>query len=249
MSLPISEKLIQRQINHWNHLRKFIQDDHQSPTPPSPGPVITISRLVGSGGRQLAENLATRLGIELQDQSLMEKIARDKNLEQSLLDQLDEAGINQADLWVRGVLNQRIFMRDQFHGALVQTVSRLASRGGVVFLGRGANLILRENATLRIRVIASRQNRLENLRRRLEISRAEARAILVETERRRDEFIRQIFKEDPGTPENFDLTINTDRLETETATEIILMALLDRKAWDRHEKKESPSAEGKSAKG
>ena len=156
----------------------------------------------------------------------MDNIARDKKLEQSLLEQLDESGINQADLWVRGVLNQRIFLRDQFHGALVQTVTRLAARGGVVFLGRGANLILRENATLRIRVVASRTNRLDRIRQRLQISRAEARAILVETERKREEFIRKVFKDDPGNPENFDLTINTDRLDSEAALEIALLALV-----------------------
>ncbi|MBU8869491.1 MAG: cytidylate kinase-like family protein [Gemmatimonadales bacterium] len=228
MSLLITDKLIQRQINHWNRLRNFLKDEPHPEPALKQGPVITVSRLVGSGGRTLAENLASRLDLELQDQSLMEKIAEDKNLEQSLLAQLDESGINQADLWVRGVLNQRIFMRDQFHGALVQTVSRLAARGNVVFLGRGANLILAENATLRVRVIASRQTRLDRIRLRLEISRAEARAILVEIERRREEFIRKIFKEDPGRPENFDLTINTDRLEPETAVEMVIMALLDR---------------------
>ena len=232
MPLSITETLIQRQINHWNRMREFLKKETPPPTE-TRGPVITVSRLVGSGGRTLAENLASRLGLELQDQSLMDSIARDKKLEQSLLAQLDEAGINQADLWVRGVLNQRIFLRDQFHGALVRTVTRLAARGGVVFLGRGANLILRENATLRIRVVASRENRLNRLRQRLEISRAEARAILVETERKRDEFIRKVFKEDPGRPENFELTINTDRLEPEAAVEIVLLALLVRQTAER----------------
>ena len=233
MTLPITEKLIQRQINHWNRLREFLQEDPSPQVPPSPGPVVTISRLVGSGGRTLAEALADRLGLELHDQSLIERIAEDKKLENSLLSQLDENAISQADLWVRGVLNRRIFLRDQFHGALVQTVTRLAVRGGVVFLGRGANLILREKATLRVRVIASRENRLDRLRRRLEISRAEARAILIETERKREEFIRKVFKEDPGLPENFDLTINTDRLDSEAAVEIILLALIGRQAESR----------------
>ena len=228
MPLPITETLIQRQINHWNRLREFLQDEPSSEIAPCPGPVITVSRMVGSGGRTLAEGLASRLGLELQDQSLIEKIAQDKKLESSLLAQLDEAAISQADLWVRGVLNQRIFLRDQFHGALVQTVTRLAARGGVVFLGRGANLILRESATLRIRLIASRQNRLDRLRHRLEISRAEARAILVETEGKREEFIRRVFKQDPGAPENFDLTINTDRLDSEATLETALVALVSR---------------------
>ena len=243
MTLSITETLVQRQINHWNRMREFLEEKTPPAQAESPRPVITVSRLVGSGGRALAEGLADRLGLELQDQSLMERIARDKNLEQSLLAQLDEAGINQADLWVRGVLNQRIFLRDQFHGALVRTVMRLAARGGVVFLGRGANLILRESATLRVRLVASPKIRLDRIRERLEISRAEARAILVETERKREEFIRKVFKEDPGRPENFDLTINTDRLEPEAVLEMVLVALLDRGMSNRELREKSSSAD------
>ncbi len=228
MPHPITERLIQRQINRWNRLRDFLHDEDSSPDIPPNGPVITVSRLVGSGGRTLAEGLAERLGLELQDQSLMEKIGRERKLEQSLLEQLDESGVNQADLWVRGVLNQRIFLRDQFHGALVRTVSRLAARGGVVFLGRGAHLILGENATLRVRVIASRNHRLDRLRARYEISRAEARAILSETDRKREEFMRKVFKTAPGRTEDFDLTLNTDRLDPEAALEMVLLALLNR---------------------
>lgn len=232
MPLPITETLIQRQINHWNRLRAFLQEAPEPDAKPIPGPVITISRLVGSGARTIATGLAERLGLELQDQQLMEKIARDKNLSQSLLAQLDEGRANQADLWVRGVLNQRIFLRDQLHGALAQTVTRLAARGGVIFLGRGAHLILGDNATLRVRIVASRPVRLERLRTRLEISRAEARAVVAETDRRRDEFIRQVFKEDPHRPENFDLTLNTDRIPPEAAIEQILLALLYRQTQD-----------------
>ena len=118
MSFPITETLIQRQINHWNRLREFLQEKPRDAPAESRGPVITVSRLMGSGGRTLAEGLSDRLGLELQDQSLMDNIARDKKLEQSLLEQLDESGINQADLWVRGVLNQRIFLRDQIRISL-----------------------------------------------------------------------------------------------------------------------------------
>lgn len=228
MPLPITETLIQRQINHWNRLRAYLREEAAPAPGPPAGPVVTISRLIGSGGRTLAQGLAGRLGLELQDQSLVERIARDRNLAQSLLEQLDEASINQADLWVRGVLNQRIFLRDQFHGALAQTVTRLAARGGVVFLGRGAHLILGENATLRVRVVASHRNRLDRLRRRLDVSRAEARAIVTETDRKRAEFIRKVFKEDPSRPENFDLTLNTDRLAPEAALETVMLAMLER---------------------
>lgn len=229
MSIPVYEKLIQRQIHSWNSLRRYLDDTRNAgPTPTAP--VITVSRQAGSGGRTLARTLATRLDLEYQGKSLVSRIAQDTQLEDSLIEQLDETAVNQANLWVSGVLNRRIFLKDQYHKALARVVTALAARGGVVFLGRGANLILGENATLRIRVTAPIGQRTKRIQERLRISRAEARAVLEEIDRNRAEFIRQVFRAEPGQPENFDLTINAERFSTETMVEIALLTLLSRQA-------------------
>ncbi len=145
MSLPIIEKLILRQINHWNSLRDVLQDPTLTPTPPGRRkPVITVSRLAGSGGRSLAEELSKRLSLDLHDQSMVQKIVKDRQLEESLIGELDENTISQTRLWIKGVLSQKIFLKDQYHGDLVRVVSNLSARGGIVFLGRGANLIPKE---------------------------------------------------------------------------------------------------------
>jgi cytidylate kinase len=225
MPHPLTEKLIQRQINHWNSFRQYLADPrHESSGPP--GPILTISRQAGSGGRLLARALAERLDLQLHDQSLVERVARDSKLEQSMIAELDESEMNQARLWVRGVLSQRIFMKDQYHLALIKVVTALASKGNVMFLGRGANLILKEAATLRIRLVSSYQTRMNNIMDRTGLSRPEARALLEETDRRRAEYIRKVFGEEPGQPENYDLVLNTDRLDLENQIELVLLALL-----------------------
>lgn len=227
MSYPILEKLISRQINHWNNLRQYLENS-ETPEPPRPGPVITVSRLAGSGGRWLAGELALRLGIEVQDQSMVQRIVQDRRLEDSLVGELDENSISQTRLWMRGILNQRIFMKEQYHQDLVRIVGRLAARGGVVFLGRGANLILGEKADLRIRVVAPLKMRVDNLRERLEISHAEARLLIEETDRRREDFVKQVFRTEPGLPENYDLVLNADRLGPEAMVDLAMEALLMR---------------------
>lgn len=225
MTLNITEKLIQRQINHWNRFREFLKDeDSLSPAPP--GPVITISRQAGSGGRTLATALAERFDLALQDHSIVGRIARDKNLEASLVDQLDEKSINQAELWIRGVFNKRIFLKDEYHKALVSVITRLAARGGVIFLGRGAHLVLGTKATLRVRVVAEPATRLARIMDRTGLSRPEARALLAETDRNREEFIHKVFKVDAMDPGNFDLVLNSDRTKPECLLEIVSLALL-----------------------
>jgi len=225
MSLAITEKLIQRQINNWNRFREFLKDEKED-GPTERGPVITISRMAGSGGRTLAVSLADRLNISLQDQSLVERIARDRNLEKSVVSHLDENTINQAELWIKGVLNRRIFMKDEYHTSLVNIVTKIAAGGDVIFLGRGAHLILGEQATLRIRVVASWAHRLSRVMDRTGLSRAEARAVLEETDRNREDFLRKVFKVDPNTTENFDLVLNSDRMKPECMLETVTLALI-----------------------
>lgn len=225
MPMPISEKLILRQINHWNRMRDFL-DQPQGRDKSLRRPVITISRQAGSGGRRLAEQLAEILGLPVQGKSLVERIARDANLETKLAARLDEQTVSQATLWVEGVLKQKIFLRSNYHVALVKVISHLAAPGGVVFLGRGAGLILGVKADLRIRVVGSVRQRLDNIMSRTGLSRMEARALLQETDRGREEFIRNLFKVDPGDTTHFDLVFNSDRLTVDEMTEIALTPLL-----------------------
>lgn len=232
MSLILTEKLIQRQINHWNRFREFLKDEDPSDNA-RPGPIITISRLAGSGGRTLAVGLAERLQLSLHGQNLVDRIARDRNLEKSVVEQLDETAVSQADLWIKGVLNRRIFLKDEYHTSLVKVVTRLAAVGNAVFLGRGAHLILGENATLRIRVVASRETRLSRITERTALSRTEADALLEETDSNRADFIRKMFKADPNDPANFDLVLNSDRMKPECMLETVTLALIGARTGGR----------------
>ena len=56
------------------------------------------------------------------------------------------------------------------------------------------------------------------------LSRAEARALLMETDRKRKEFIRKVFKVEPNAPENFDLVLNSDRMKSEDMLEMATLA-------------------------
>ena len=225
MRFPLTEKLIQRQINHWSRLRELI---HEQPAAAEPeaGPVITISRLAGSGGRSLAANLRDRLGMTLQDHSIVESIARTRRLNPELVALLDEQDIRQSDLWVRGVLENRLFLKEQYFNALTETIEEMAMPGNVVFLGRGAGHDLGHRASLRVRLVASMCTRQERVQEQLKTSRAEARALLDETDKRREAYIRKLFGVDPHEPSHYDLVVNTDRLSAADVLEVVVLATL-----------------------
>lgn len=225
MRFPLNEKLIQRQINHWNHLRELLREQPAAASA-APGPVITISRLAGSGGRTLAAGLAERLGCEVHDHSIVERIARTRRLSPELVALLDEQDIRQSDLWVRGVLENRLFLKEQYREALAETVLGIAAAGNAVILGRGAGHILGHRATLRVRLVAGSATRLARLQERTGLGRAEARALLDETDRRREAYVRKLLGVDPHDAAGYDLVVNTDRLAPAEVVEIVLMALV-----------------------
>ncbi len=225
MRFPVTEKLIQRQINHWSRLRELLRDQPVAAEVEA-GPVVTISRLAGSGGRTLATGLRDRLGLQLQDHSIVDRIARTRKLDPELLAMLDEQDFRQTDLWVRGVLENRLFLKEQYRHALTETIDELATPGGVVFLGRGANHVLGHRATLRVRLVAGCATRQTRLAEKMGLSRAEARALLDETDRRRDAYVRKLFGADPHEPSHYDLVINTDRLSPADVQELVLLAML-----------------------
>lgn len=52
--------------------------------------MISISREFGSGGRQIAEKVAEDLGLPLYDRSLLDAIAKEKNIDVEHLQKFDE---------------------------------------------------------------------------------------------------------------------------------------------------------------
>jgi len=227
MPFPITEMLIQRQLNHWNRYREFLCDEEEMETSPR-GPVITVSRLTGSGGRTLATLLAERLDLGFHDYSIVEKIAKDQNLSDAAVEQLDEKSVSPVNLWVQSVLRQRNFMQSQYKSVLSKIIKELAESGNCIFLGRGANLILGHDATLRIRVIASMSYRMDRIRQRTGDGKVETRALLEESDHNREEFVRKVFNTETGQPQNFDLVFNADRISMDGMLELSMLALLDR---------------------
>ena len=115
--------------------------------------VITVEREYGSAGVEIAQRIAERLGWELVDHSLVQRVAQECNVESSLVESHDE----RCDPWYHQ------FTKAFWQGApertlaptspeafdcsrMVEHVRKLieeaADRGNCVIVGRGAACIL-----------------------------------------------------------------------------------------------------------
>lgn len=98
--------------------------------------------------------------------------------------------------------------------------------GGIV--GRGAQYFLPPLCAVRVRLVAPLETRAKRVAERWNLSLEEARLKVEEVDRERAAFIRRIFKKDAGSPLNQDITINTGRINIETAVKIVLAVLQEK---------------------
>ena len=214
------EQIVERQVQRWQLLKK-----ERSEKPAAP--VITFSREPGSGGRIIAETLANELSFDIFHQELIHQIAESAHVHHQLLDTVDEKGMNAPEEWISSLVNELFLvnknrlMPDKYLKHLMKLVSIIGKHGGAVLVGRGSNFILPPERRLRLRVIASRQVRIENVAQEYRVSQEEAKQRIIQTESERRAFIRKYFKADIDDPSNYDLVINTDILTVDDTVSAI----------------------------
>jgi len=104
-------------------------------------------------------------------------------------------------------------------------VEEAIARGPVVVVGRGAQAMLAERAdALHVFCYASRKALIERSMKRDGIT-AEAAAKLVDdTNRHREQWVRMHWDREWRAHENYDLSINTERLGIDAAAELVVQA-------------------------
>ena len=132
---------------------------------------------------------------------------------------------SRIDLWIKGVLNHRIFMRDEFHVALCRAVRTLAALGGVVILGRGGNFILSDVCSLRLRLVAAPETRVAAVMASHNLSREDARLRIQESDGSRAHFVEELFHAGIDDASQYDLVINTDQFALDQLVDMVLLAL------------------------
>lgn len=197
--------------------------------------VLTLEREYGSGGGEIAEKIAARLGWKLWDQLLTQEIARRLDCECRAVEEHEE---KRDPVYYRLL---KAFMRGSFEGSLnaprlkmVDTecvremvkriLPEIAGAGECVIVGRGSAYYLSERPDVfHVFLYAHFQERVRRLR---ATGKSEREAIeLVETvDRDRAAFIKKYFDiEWPGR-HRFHLMVNSG-MGDEVSTEIILDAM------------------------
>jgi len=180
-------------------------------------PVITISSEPGSGGRVIAQGLAKRLGIDLFDRNIVKEIAESARISGAVIETMEKDRLSGIKDFISSLVNDRYLWPGVYLDHLMKVVAAIASHGNAIIVGRGANFLIPAEDRLSLRVISPLDNRVNNVAKEFGVTREEAKRRVINRENRRSAFIRQSFNADVADPRNYDLVVNTQKLDMDAS--------------------------------
>jgi len=183
--------------------------------------IITISRLMGSGGIPIAQKAAEKLGYTLVDGDAIMEVADQYGLTMESLELADEKPPH---------FSEKLDIKHEIALHLIELIIlEYALKGNVILYGRGGQDLLKGiNSVLRVRIIAPFEERVERWAEREWLDPDRARMLVRRSDQQRAGFIKYYFDRDWDDPLGYDVVINTERLSEESAVRLICDAVKDR---------------------
>lgn len=180
--------------------------------------IVTVSRQLGSNGDDIAHALAAELGMQCIDRDHIEQRLLKQGIPEEKLDRFDE---RKPGFW--DSFSQE---KDRYLHYLKTAVLAIARDEGAVFLGRGAQIILKNvPGVLHLRFVAPYEERVEHVTKHYHSDPSRAQRMISRSDHDRNGFYRFFFDTAWEAPELYDITINTHELSTGTIVRIAREAL------------------------
>ncbi len=179
--------------------------------------VITISRLVGSGGTLIGKEVAKRLNYHYVDKDLIQEI-------------MEQYG----ELEFKKIYDTKLTVWDRYSGItdgildfFKRIMLSIAKVGNVVIIGRGSFFSLgKYNDVLDTMIYAPMETRVKVIMQMRNISeKSEAEKYILQKEQIRQSFIERTYKVQWNLLDNFDMVFNTGKLSSSIVIETMVMAV------------------------
>ncbi|MCD7815092.1 MAG: cytidylate kinase-like family protein [Lachnospiraceae bacterium] len=188
--------------------------------------VVTIGRQFGSGGHEIGEKLAKKLGIKFYDKELIKVIAKQSGLCEKVLESYDEKPTNSllysivmdvypSAMYTGPTLDQQIYQ------ANYDAIKQLGEESCVI-VGRCADYILRDMPELvSVFVHANSDFRAERIAEEYQLPDAKVRDMLVKTDKKRASYYNFQSEKKWGAATSYNLCIESSSIGIEGSVEMI----------------------------
>ncbi len=185
--------------------------------------VVNIGRQLGSGGREIGEKLAARLGIDFYDKELINLASEESGLCREFFEKADEKAS-------QGIIGGLFGMRFPFisDGAMPATnclsndalfkvqsdvIRRLAAEKSCLFVGRCADYILRTHPRcVNVFISSTTEDRIARLCRLHSVSESTAEEMMHKADKRRSEYYNYYSFKTWGAAATYHLCVDSSAL-------------------------------------
>ena len=197
--------------------------------------VVCVSHTTGSGGEEVGRRVAEQLGYLYVDEDIVARAAAAGGLEpKDIADEeqrksyarriLETLAEGDPAMWTTTAPVELVRPAD-IRGLIRETVIQTAARGNVVIVAHAASFALEPAPELlRVFVTASERTREQRIAATDEVEPTKAARTIKDSDLGRSDYLKRFYAIDRESPTDYDLVVNTDRLSTESAAEIVLSA-------------------------
>lgn len=195
--------------------------------------IITVGRQFGSGGRELGQMLANKLGINYYDKELLARAAEDSGLSSEFFEKHDERFprfINGIFSFAQGYQPINTYAGgsaiscDSVYQAMNELIQKIAEKESCVIVGRTADYLLRDHPRcVNVFVHAPADHCVERILRRGDIRDAEkARSLAAKTNKLRANYYNFYTDKKWGAADSYHLTLDSSLMPMEDVAETII---------------------------
>ena len=202
--------------------------------------VVCLSATDGASGEEIAPLVASRLGFRLIDEQIIARAAREagvkphvvagveqrKSLISRLLSEIPASGMTGASaLMGETPVHDDAPTTKELRGLIRSAIEEIADHGEVVIIAHAASLALATHPdVLRVMVTASPETRAGRLAAARECEPKEAAKLIARGDANRADYVKRFYHAGEERPTDYDLLVNTDRMTTEQAADLIAHA-------------------------
>ncbi len=199
--------------------------------------VITIGRQFGSGGHEIGEKLAAKLGIPYYDKDLLTRAAKESGFCEEMLQNHDERPTNSflynlvmdtysfgynSSSFVDMPISHKVFL------AQFDTIKKIADEGPCVIVGRCADYALaeRENV-LDLFIYADENAKVKRIIDKYQVSEDKAKDLMNKKDKQRQSYYNYYTSKKWGKAISYDLCINSTILGIDGTVNLIAQYVED----------------------
>lgn len=186
--------------------------------------IITIGREYGSGGKEIGEKVAAKLGFNFYNKNLITEAAKKTGINEEILKNVNEK--QKESFWYTLAMGM-ISSSDNINSLAeipsdekmiieqFKTIEEIAETENCVIVGRCSNHILKNRKNvINIFIYAPLENKIERISRLYNLDKKEAEEQIMQVEKERRSYYNYFTNGEWGSKNDYDLCIDSSKLET-----------------------------------